>query len=210
MQLFFQSELIEDELTWYNSNMTTILRPQDVGKVTGELGKKLLIVLLEMGEGFLDGLYNAVAHPNMNFSKYTGNYHSVYRSARRLEKRGYIRSEKRGGKTFVILTKTGYQYAEMISVLSIKIERPKKWDRRWRVVIFDIPEEHKIVREVLRDKLKQLGFTQLQESVFILPWPCKEVIEKIQKVYLADRFIRYLEVTSFDGEDEFRRIFNIA
>lgn len=74
---------------------------------------------------------------------------------------------------------------------------------------FDIPEKHKIVREVLRERIKALGFLPLQKSVFVIPWPCKEIIERIQKVYQADLFIRYLEVTSFDGDLEYKEKFGL-
>lgn len=43
------------------------------------------------------------------------------------------------------------------------------WDRRWRVVIFDIPELNKKTREYLRRKLISLGFGRLQKSVYISP-----------------------------------------
>lgn len=44
------------------------------------------------------------------------------------------------------------------------------WDGRWRLVIWDIPEKRRIVRDLLRYKLKQLGFQRFQKSV----WGCKK------------------------------------
>lgn len=46
----------------------------------------------------------------------------------------------------------------------------EKWDGKWRVVIWDIPEKRRIARDLLRYKLKQLGFERLQKSV----WVCKK------------------------------------
>jgi len=45
----------------------------------------------------------------------------------------------------------------------------KSWDRKWRIVMFDVAEINKIVRNRLRRKLKELGFGMLQKSVFISP-----------------------------------------
>ncbi|MEK7141058.1 MAG: PaaX family transcriptional regulator C-terminal domain-containing protein [Patescibacteria group bacterium] len=45
----------------------------------------------------------------------------------------------------------------------------KPWDGRWRIVIFDIAEIDKNTRELLRDKIRQLGLGMLQESVWITP-----------------------------------------
>lgn len=43
----------------------------------------------------------------------------------------------------------------------------EKWDGVWRVVVFDIPEENKRIRNVLRQTLKVLEFKLLQKSVWI-------------------------------------------
>lgn len=45
----------------------------------------------------------------------------------------------------------------------------EKWDGRWRLVIFDIPEKRRAARDLLRSKLKQWGFIHWQKSV----WACK-------------------------------------
>lgn len=63
----------------------------------------------------------------------------------------------------------------------------EKWDGKWRLVIWDIPEKRKAVREMFRSKIKQLGFIQFQKSV----WGCKknctkELREFIQKIGIGD------------------------
>lgn len=47
--------------------------------------------------------------------------------------------------------------------------RDKRWDGRWRIVIFDIPEKKRDYRERLRNDLIALGFGKLQESIYITP-----------------------------------------
>lgn len=42
-----------------------------------------------------------------------------------------------------------------------------EWDGKWRIVIFDIPEERRIIRNLFRRNLKKWGFKQLQKSVWI-------------------------------------------
>lgn len=41
------------------------------------------------------------------------------------------------------------------------------WDGKWRIVIFDIPEEKRIIRNLFRRNLKKWGFKHLQKSVWI-------------------------------------------
>lgn len=63
----------------------------------------------------------------------------------------------------------------------------ESWDGKWRVVIWDIPEKRKTIRDVLRYKLKQLGFKYLQKSVWVSKKNCKrELREFIRKVGIED------------------------
>jgi DNA-binding transcriptional regulator PaaX len=39
-----------------------------------------------------------------------------------------------------------------------------KWDEKWRIVAFDIPEKFKTGRDALRRKLKEVGFHELQKK----------------------------------------------
>lgn len=55
----------------------------------------------------------------------------------------------------------------------------RKWDGNWYLVIFDIPETLHRKRDILREKLKGLGFGQLQQSVWISPLNYLNLLEKI-------------------------------
>lgn len=58
------------------------------------------------------------------------------------------------------------------------------WDGKWRVVIWDIPEKRRMARDLLRYKLKQLGFSQLQKSI----WGDKEELHKsFREFYRSSR-----------------------
>lgn len=46
----------------------------------------------------------------------------------------------------------------------------ESWDGKWRLVCWDIPEKRRAARNLLRHKLKQLGFQCFQKSV----WGCKK------------------------------------
>ena len=51
--------------------------------------------------------------------------------------------------------------------------KKEKWDGKWRMICFDIPERYKQGRDALRDKLKKIGFRELQKNVFVAPYNCK-------------------------------------
>lgn len=59
----------------------------------------------------------------------------------------------------------------------IKLQN-KKWDGKWRIVSYDIPEKLHWRRDALRKKLEELGFGMIHESVWISPHPFEEDIRE--------------------------------
>jgi len=55
----------------------------------------------------------------------------------------------------------------------------KPWDKKWRLVVFDIPEKNRLARDALRKKLKELGFAPLQRSTWISPLAIDPFLEKL-------------------------------
>jgi len=77
---------------------------------------------------------------------------------------------------------------------------PKKWDGKWRIVCFDIPEKNKRVRRVVQQKLVELGFYRLQDSVFVTPQPCGEFLKLAQQGFFLKKHLRGMVVTQIDDE----------
>lgn len=117
--------------------------------------------------------------------------------------------EKEDGTVYIVLTKDGQKKALEYKLDEIEIKKPENWDKKWRMVIFDIPEKRKKVREALRDKLKELGFKELQKSVFIYPYPCEDEIDFIVEVFEIRSHVRFLIVDSFTNEEQFRLKFEL-
>lgn len=63
----------------------------------------------------------------------------------------------------------------------------KNWDGKWRIVVWDVPEKRRQARDLLRYKLKQLGFTQWQKSVWATKANCtKPLRDFIMRVGIED------------------------
>lgn len=63
----------------------------------------------------------------------------------------------------------------------------EKWDGKWRLVIWDIPEKRRLARDLLRFKLKQLGFKMWQQSVWVSKVNCTDVLRDfIRKTGIGD------------------------
>ncbi len=105
-----------------------------------------------------------------------------------------------------ILTEDGKKRALSYNIETIEVKKTK-WDKKWRLVMFDIPEKKKKIREAMRYHLRKLGFIEYQRSVFILPYECKDEIEYLVEFYSARKYVRYLVVTYLDNELDFKNKF---
>lgn len=91
----------------------------------------------------------------------------------------------------------------------MRIENPGKWDKKWRLVMFDIPHSKKQARDALRAKINQLGLCQLQKSVFIYPFPCEDEIDFVASLFDVRDNILFMIVDKFEGEEKLRHYFEL-
>jgi len=135
----------------------------------------------------------------------------LYDTFYNLKKQGLIKFEKRGQQIYISLTKEGKKKAGIFQINNLKIKRPKKWDGKWRIVIFDIAQLKKIYREALRGKLKELGFYRLQDSVWIYPFDCKAEIELLRDFFgLSEKELRLLEAENIGNDRELKKYFKLT
>ncbi len=88
----------------------------------------------------------------------------------KLKRKGLIKIAQQNGQIYISLTAEGKKKAGKYQIDNLEIKKPKKWDGKWRILIFDIKENQRIKREALRGKLKQLNLFKLQNSVWIHPY----------------------------------------
>ena len=128
----------------------------------------------------------------------------------RLRKQKYISIKYNGdGSTTVKITKNGMTKALTYQLDTMILSKPKRWDKKWRVVIFDIPNKYKRVRDVFRMRLLQLDLYQLQESAYISPYPCFAEIEFLRALYGVTFTVRYLLVEKIEDDEFLRHKFDL-
>ncbi len=118
-------------------------------------------------------------------------------------------SEDKNGFVKIVLSEKGKKIVLGFEIDKIKIKQPLRWDGKWRVVFFDIPEKRRFERNVLRNKLKDLGFGEIQKSVFIHPFPCLDEINFITKYFQLRNLVRYGEMMNISNEEELRLKFKL-
>ncbi|MEK7176046.1 MAG: CRISPR-associated endonuclease Cas2 [Patescibacteria group bacterium] len=116
--------------------------------------------------------------------------------------------ENKDGTVTFILSDQGKKIALTYNLDKMTIPRGK-WDKKWRLVIFDIPEKKKPIREALRGHLKRLGFIELQHSVFVLPFECRNEVEYLIEFYNIRKFVRYIEASHIDNELDLKHRFHL-
>ncbi len=109
----------------------------------------------------------------------------------------------------LVLNDYGKERAVTFNLENIKINPPKSWDGKWRIVIFDIPYYLRKSRDSLRLLLKQMGFYTLQKSVFIHPFDCQKEIEFITEYHRANKYVRFIIADSVDNESFLRKHFKL-
>ena len=94
----------------------------------------------------------------------------------------------------VFLTLAGWKRVQRFKVKNLQVARPASWDKKWRMVMFDIPERFKVSRNAITVQLKKMGFVQLQRSVWVYPFECQDEIGMLSQLYGVDHFMVYLVV----------------
>lgn len=110
--------------------------------------------------------------------------------------------EKVDGEIEIVITERGKLSLLNYDIDKMEIKKTSPWDEKWRIVFFDIPEKHRQARDTLREKLKEIGFRELQQSVFIQPYPCTEEINFLMEFFEIRNWVRLAEVDEITNEPE--------
>ncbi len=129
----------------------------------------------------------------------------------RLRREGFILIQKRNNQIYISLTPEGRKKAGMFQIDALNIKKSKKWDKKWRLLSFDIPEKRKIIREALRGKLKELGFRPFQKSIWIYPYDCSPEIELLKSFFgLTDKEVQLIVAENIGQAEYWKKIFSLS
>lgn len=131
-------------------------------------------------------------------------------TASRLVALGQVRFVERNGKKYMEITAKGrqaYELEQQKALLAVKAG--KRWDKRWRMIIFDIPERYRKTRVRLRTMLVSLGFYRLQDSVWVYPYDCEDVITLIKAELRIGQSVLYCIVEKIENDLRVKRHFSL-
>ncbi|MCL5094071.1 MAG: CRISPR-associated endonuclease Cas2 [Patescibacteria group bacterium] len=119
----------------------------------------------------------------------------------RLKKNGCLEQVNKKGKIVYKITEKGRKKIEKL------LFDHKSWDREWRIVIFDIPENQKRLRNILRSKLKKCGYKQLQKSVWVSPFDVLDEIEDLVDDFDLHGNVWYFKAKSSKNDESIIKMF---
>lgn len=137
--------------------------------------------------------------PNKRQKEYIGS------SASKMLKKGLL---KYNGK-FYELTSLGKKILRRWEFSNFKFNKSGKWDGKWRVIIFDIPDEKRRARDHIRYLFRSAGFYLLQESVWVYPYDCEDIITLLKTDFGVGKNLLYLIAEEIENDKHLREYFKL-
>ncbi|MDO8552964.1 MAG: hypothetical protein Q7S01_05615 [bacterium] len=128
----------------------------------------------------------------------------------RLAQKKWITFERHNGKRFARITEAG-RHAFMAENRKNKLIPliKRRWDKRWRVVIFDVPEKRRDVRDRLRSMMREFGFEHLQDSVWVYPYDCEDMVALLKAELKIGFSVLYMVVEQIENEKYLKERFDL-
>ena len=147
---------------------------------------------------------------NKKYIKKKFDERKIARALERLKKNRLIILSEKKGKFRVELTEKGKRKVKEIQFENMKIKKSAVWDKKWRIVIFDIPDKYKKrARDALREKLKEMRFYQFQKSVWVYPYPCEKEIQFLCELFNIIPFVNIVVADKIYNDVKLKKHFNL-
>lgn len=186
----------------------------EVAKTAAEDAKGLLDLFCEYSTSSIMQKFRGTYYSNLEDSMPTGEEMkemTIKKTIKKLELLDYIeikqdKHDKEQFKFKISLTRKGAQ-----EYLKYKIEKKKRaeWDGKWRIIIFDILENQRQIRDLLRNRLRWFGFKELQKSVWVFPYDVRKETEELLDVCNIDIIgdVKFLIVEKMSGDEDLKKEF---
>ncbi len=180
---------------------------QKLKKISVSIPKIILCILKETGSITCESFFHNSHAGKFGFGHGPRFRHNYYNSIHRLQKKGFVKKEKDTYKltaagereAFFSLTKIGRHFRS----------ENQKWDKKWRMVFFDIPEIKRRYRDELRFVLKRTGFKEFQKSAWVCPYEIPQFFKKILLEENIRRYVRLITINDIEYDKDLKTMFNL-
>jgi len=133
----------------------------------------------------------------------------INQAVKRLLERDLIEIKKDKNYEFLEVTEKGKKLLLKYKIEGLASNKPKNWDNKYRVVIFDISEQRRKTRDHLRNMLRSFGFVCLQGSVWVYPYHCQEIIDLLKQYLNLKNEVLYMTVESIEEDKWLKKEFKL-
>lgn len=172
------------------------------------------ILLTAVGSGVfgMDALVGDALRTLTALKKDDRRYRSPYYvqgAIHKLEKQGLFCVDAGDASPHVRLTEEGNRELAKYAAESATL-KPQRWDGKWRLVIFDIKETKKGQRDRIRRNLVRLGFEKLQDSIWVYPYECENLITYLKADCRIDKEVLYIVSEKIPNDGWIRKKFDLS
>ena len=138
------------------------------------------------------------------------NKRKFYNSFYYLKNNGMINMDYKGRQLYITLTKKGRAKAKKYWIDDLQITEPKRWNKKWMVMIFDVKDKQRMKREALRGKIKELGLYQVQKSVWVYPYNFEKEAKVLKEFFnFSSDEMKIITASKIDDDESLRKHFNL-
>lgn len=180
---------------------------------TGAYTKRILRGLLILG-----ALYFALSSPSgarklyraigKEYKKYSDRYY-LRKQLLRLRDKKLIHYSESNGYIQIELTEEGRREALIYNPETMTLPKSHRWDGKWRMIAFDIPESKRRGRDALRHMMQELGAIQLQKSLWVWPYECRQEIDFIAELFTVGKYVHYFVAESTTANPHLKARFHL-
>ena len=142
-----------------------------------------------------------------SFGDFSTNKEKYYRALYSAFRYKYLKKRLIQNVAYIEVTRKG-KYKALKYIL--KGRKSKKWDGKWRLLIFDVPENKSYLRQRLRENLELIGFKYLQKSVWITPYDIRKELGVIIDYLDAHSFVHFMLIDTLEDDSWLRKKFRIS
>lgn len=128
----------------------------------------------------------------------------------RLVKRNFVAVRSDKGKKFIVITEKGKKYLQKLDLEMSVSKKPRSWDGKWRVIVFDISEKKRKLRDEIRGVFVRVGFKRLQDSVWVYPYDCEDFVALLKFHFFIGKDMLYMIVEKLENDRHLKEDFGLS
>ena len=125
-----------------------------------------------------------------------------------LLRKGLVKIDKKKESFALRLTDQGRKEIQSHIELAPR-DAKRAWDGLWRIVLFDISETERAQRDALRYRLEKVGFLKIQDSAWIFPFPCGDLVESLKEHLNISQTVIFVTDAHIENDGEYKKKFGL-